>query len=478
MLKSHRIWSASCFIGAVLWALPARADLKADADRLQQAFSAYAASLGPSVQARIERLPPVFAEAGRPVMVKLPDWAVAKQSTLPLALGAEKDNKNTPSDCMTVVVLGPRTGEFSADIDDSGSGEGIFLRRMERKSASAANPVQMFGHPGTEMRNGEENPPWIKSSGGALRYVRCGKAREQAKYMMLELVSSRAVLETLVITGVSDSPPVEQILPERAFGPLIPREGAGRPVEPGPLLERLARAEKRARADGARHVERLFSRASLMGAGEFLLRLPEGCHRLEVMAEVPNFIPRRATDVDAEARLADGGALLARDRADSPDARLDFCLGEPSAVEVPFVGAAGPVSVFISDASWPIPDTIPSYWGPRARAAFAYAVRRRNAPVPAGPPVMESLGVQGETLVAAEVFPGRCYLAVVGLVRGEARGLRLSVDLSGRVYKDETRDRIDGVAVAFCAENESSVPLRVSARGNSSWWALSLWQMN
>lgn len=109
---------------------------------------------------------------------------------------------------------------------------------------------------------------------------------------------------------------------------------------------------------------------------------------------------------------------------------------------------------------------------------MAFALRRRNAPVPTQSAVMESLGVQGETMIPLQVLPGRCYLVAAGIVRGEPRGLRLSAELSGRVHKDEARDRMEGVALAFCAQSETSVPIRVSARGSSPWWALRVWPMD
>ena len=44
------------------------------------------------------------------------------------------------------------------------------------------------------------------------------------------------------------------------------------------------------------------TRASPAGLGRVALKLGEGCHRLDLMAEVPSVVPRRATDLDAEAQ--------------------------------------------------------------------------------------------------------------------------------------------------------------------------------
>ena len=60
------------------------------------------------------------------------------------------------------------------------------------------------------------------------------------------------------------------------------------------------------------------------------LDLEPGCHRLEIFApDVRNAHGprRRRLDVDAEIRNEDE-ELLARDRTEAPDARLETCVGE------------------------------------------------------------------------------------------------------------------------------------------------------
>jgi hypothetical protein len=195
-----------------------------------------------------------------------------------------------------------------------------------------------------------------------------------------------------------------------------------------------------------------------------------------VLAEVPAVFPHRATDVDAEARDA-AGRLLARDRADVPDARLDFCLGEAGVVTVPFMGAAGAVAVTVSDARWPLPAHLPEGFGVRARAGFAAALFRRHAPAPLGAPIFETLGVQGPTAVALAIEPERCYLAAMALVRGEARSMRLSALVGDHVTRDDTAERLEGVALSFCAEGGTVAHFDADVRGNAPWWALVVWPM-
>ena len=143
------------------------------------------------------------------------------------------------------------------------------------------------------------------------------------------------------------------------------------------------------------------------------------------MAEVPTTLPRRVTDIDAEVRDGESSRLLARDRADAADARLDFCLGIPSPVEVSFIGASRAVQVTALTSSWPISDAVPLRWGPRARAGMAWALSRRRAPVDAGRLLLQTLGVQGTTTVPLSVEPGNCTWRG-GPGAGRGRGLRMT----------------------------------------------------
>ena len=304
---------------------------------------------------------------------------------------------------------------------------------------------------------------------------RCGAARAEIRRVNVELASARAAVEIVVARSATPPAPISEALPERVAGPMAPRDAPIGPIEPGPLPDRLARAERRARDDGAEQVTRASMRSSIVGNGEFDVSLVAGCHRLEVMAEIPKNIPRRATDLDAEARTQDGH-VLARDRAEAPDVRLDLCVGEATLVEVPFIGASGAVTVTLSDARWPIPAQVPSTFGARAQAGMFGALLLRRAPLPEKPEIRAALGVQGVSPMGVEIEPGRCYLAALGVVRGEARFIRLSARLGDRVARDEAQGR-DGVALAFCAEDEATATLEVDARGNGAWWALEVWPL-
>jgi hypothetical protein len=102
---------------------------------------------------------------------------------------------------------------------------------------------------------------------------------------------------------------------------------------------------------------------------------------------------------------------------------------------------------------------------------------KRHAPAPAEDALFESVGVQGVTQVPIAVEPGRCYLAAVALIRGDARAIRMSATLGDRTPHDEALERPEGAAIAFCAGTERSAVIDVDVRGNAPWWALSVWGM-
>ncbi|WP_438014537.1 hypothetical protein WMF18_27025 [Sorangium sp. So ce315] len=449
---------------------PARADLSDDAARVARMWSLSGA--------RVARRPPLFVEHGRSRLIAItppPSGAAVAPGAAGAAVapgagggdgasrgpGAAGAGRAKAEECLTVAFLAPRIVEFTVEPepapDDASAIEGLVHRLRGRD-------------PDDERR--------VHSAAGAAMITRCGPARDELRRVTVGMLSPRGALE--VVVAASDGAPerVQSILPERAFGPVAPRGDPGRPAEPGPLDARVVRAARRARADGALRVAPTEMRASVVGTGQFSVKLSEGCHRIDLMAEVPRATVRRATDIDAEAREAGSGRLLDRDRSDAPDARLDFCLGAPGVVEVPFLGAAGPVKVVLSDAQWPLPAYVPGHFGARARGNLAAALHRRHAPAPRAQPIAEAVGMQGDTLVPVQVEPGRCYFAAAALVRGEVRALRISAELGDRAARDDAGERSEGAGVAFCSELEESAAVRVVARGNSPVWVLAVWPMD
>lgn len=429
-------------LGLFTIATPARADLDGDADRLAASWTARGAT--------VERISPVFLERGRARVVDL-------------------DRRGAPakaegSGCVTVVILAVRTTELLAEEGDAGG-----RKSLDPAGAPLVPLVPLSPHAEEDHRT--------RSAGGAAVISRCGATSFELKRITVEVTSPRAAVEILVARSPAALGEISEALPERAAGLLAPRGDPGGPIEPGPIAERIARAERRARAEGAARVVKTLTRAGASGTGRIQLKLVEGCHRLDLMAEVPGVVPRRATDLDAEAHVQEGGRLLARDRADVPDARLDFCLGEQTVVDVAFVGASGAAPVTVSDAQWTTPRTVPVRWGPRARAGFAGALNKRHAPAPASDPSFETIGIQGVTSVPLSLTPGECYLASVALIRGDARAIRMAATVGDRAPHDEALDRPEGAAIAFCAGTSRSAVIDVDVRGNGPWWALSVWGM-
>ncbi len=417
---------ALAVLAVVAASRPARADLGEDAARVARIWAERGA--------KVERLPPIFAERGHP-----------RRLTLPTLVPGDPG-------CLTLALLAVRTAELTVDPAPAG--------------ATTPSPASPEAGEGSRRR----------SAGGVATIARCGAARAQIGQVVVELSSARAAVE--LILARSDGPVAApgEILPERATGPVAPRGDTGGPMEPGPIAERVGRAERRARADGAAEVTRSVVRASANGAGQAELPLEAGCHRLDVMAEVPSVFPHRATDVDADARDATG-KILARDRADVPDARLDFCLGVAAPVTVPFTGAAGAVPVTFSDARWPLPGHLPARWGSRARGGFAAALFRHRVPDPQGDPILVSLGAPGTTVVSLAIPPGRCYLASLAVIHGDARSIRLTATLGDHVARDDATGWTEGAALSFCAESEAVARFDAEVRGTGVWWALAVWPM-
>lgn len=427
----------------LLASAPARADLIGDAERLVERWSAKAGTT-------VDRRPPLFLERGGATPVRLSDTGKAAASK--------------PAACTTVVLLAPRTSDIAFLTDGTG----------ERAPPPASLPL---GHPAIP----QDETGVIRSRGGVATLSRCGKQQAahplETEGLLVQSLSQRTAVEVLVVRSQAPIEAADAILPERAVGPSAPRGDAGRPLDPGPIADRLARVDRRSREAGAERVARVAMRASAAGGGTFVVKLGEGCHTLDVLADVPPS-PQRGTDVDAEARAGEGGRLLGRDRGEAPDAHLDFCLGEPTEVEVGFIGASGAVDVSLVDAVWSLPPGIPSGWGPEVRGDIAAALRRRHAPGLPPEPIATVMGVQGETLVPIAVEPGECYVAVAALVRGEGRAMRLAVEIGDRAPRDEIVDRAEAAQVAFCATTEDRAALRVGARGAQPWWLGMVWRVS
>jgi hypothetical protein len=312
-----------------------------------------------------------------------------------------------------------------------------------------------------------------ESRAGLARVDVCNGAGVSA--VAVSMSSARGTVEVLSAQHRGPLASVGTVVPERAVGPVAPRAEVGSALALAPVSERMARAEEVARGEGADVAVRFQAPPGARGAAAMVLKLPEGCHRVGV------FAPARQgadIDVDAEARLVGQQTPLARDRSHAPDARLDFCLGETSAVELHYAGAVPGVAAHVMAARWPLPEGLPRQWGATATAGLAWALQRRRLPALTSRPEGQWVGVPGVSYVPVPVVPGACYVAAMGVARGEAVIGRLSARVGGVLRYDDANDGPKSAAVSFCAPAESEIAkLQIELRAATAWWVLALWQV-
>jgi hypothetical protein len=316
------------------------------------------------------------------------------------------------------------------------------------------------------------------STAGVLELRRCDTRRPAVRHVVVTAEAGRGTVE--VIVGHSDRPlpSLASIVPERTGGVLPPPPEAGSLPPLVPHDKRADAAEVRARRDGANVRERTRVRSGDDGGGEEELDLDEGCHRIEVFGrELARERPGRRFRLDIDAELRDGEHLLARDRTEAPDARLETCVGSPTRVSLSFAGSPPHSEVLVTRGTWPLPARLPPLWGPATRSKMARVMFLRHVAVPADDPVYLVQGATGTTPVPLSVEPGACYVAVVGLARGHARQLQLRALVGARESTDERGAAEEAALSAFCVRAHESVRLEVLARGTGVSWGLALFRV-
>jgi hypothetical protein len=398
----------------------ARADLRSDAEELARQWAARGQ--------KTIRLPPIFLEHGRPRAVRIPEAALDRG----------------PS-CTTIALLTGRSTDFVVRIDPLASpkhrGVGGHLER---------------------------------SIAGAVLLSQCGAARDAFLRLAIELRVARSAVETVIAIGDGPAIPIADALPERASGPIAPLADPGPRSPLEPLAIRARHAEQRVKNTGPTSTHTQVFSAEPDGTGREVVRLEEGCHRIELFAEL---LGRSPIDLDAELREAATERLLARDRSDSSDVRLDFCSGSTTAADLLFAGAPGPVPVLLMDSLYALPKGVPTMWGARARGGLAAALwRRKMAPVDTDP-IEQRLGVAGLTSMAITIEPGNCYTMALAAMRGDPRSLTLSARVDTRVTFDSSAGVLDGSALAFCSAGAEKAYVEAEVRGSAVAWVLAVWQL-
>ena len=404
---------------------------RADGETLRQAADRVAEEWR-SAGAIVERLPARFLFDGQSATVRV------------------EPPQSTPQTCATVALLGARGVSFHAKV--AGVEDDPLNDDPTTRAASVA---------------------------GVLEMAACGAQAQALERLRVTFDAGRGAVETVFARSAAPLPSLKTVLPERTGGVLPPSPDAGpAPVLP-PAIKRAETAEARAKGDGATLAPRFTWTVRGDGSGDSRLELQAGCHRIEVFApdvRAAHATHRRRLDVDAEIRDAEDEPI-ARDRTDNADARVEACVGEATASTVIFAGAPPSSEVVVTHGWWPIPEHLPTLWGPQARARMARALLARRAHPPPEDAVALFVGPWGATPVVTSVEPGACYLAVAAVTQGHSRGLGLRVVVGGRDARAERTLEDDAGAVAFCAGDEARARFEVEARPIGVAWGLALFRV-
>lgn len=318
------------------------------------------------------------------------------------------------------------------------------------------------------------------SVAGVLELRRCGSDRP-VRNLVVTSDAGRGALEIIVAHAPSALPALTTVVPERTGGPLPPIPDTGSlPVLP-PQEKRADIAEARAKHEGAKIEKRGSLKAGDDGGGEDEVVLEPGCHRVELFARDPRMDRagrRFRLDVDAELRdPTNSDRVLARDRTEAPDARLEACVGKTTHTTLVFAGAIPNGDVTTTLATWALPEHLPSMWGPIARSKMARVMFTRHIASPAEEPIYLAQGSSGTTPVPLSVEVGGCYMAVVALTHGHARALQIRTVIGTRESTDERGVAEEAALSSFCVNAQEDAHLEVHARGTAIGWGLALYRM-
>lgn len=317
------------------------------------------------------------------------------------------------------------------------------------------------------------------SLAGVVELRRCGSSRA-VRHVVVTSDAGRGALEVVVARAPSALPSLASVVPERTGGALPPVPEAGALPALPPPEKRAELAEGRAKREGARIDPRTPLHAGDDGGGEAELQLDAGCHRVELFARDPRADRagrRFRLDLDAELRDPGGERVLARDRTEAPDARLEACVGRTTRVNVVFAGAPPNGEVTTTTASWPLPQRLPSLWGPVTRSKMARVMFTRHIAVPAEDPVFLGQGSSGTTPFPIPVETGGCYFAVVALTHGHARSFQIRTMVGARESTDERGAAEEAAMSAFCVAAHETARVEVHARGTGVGWGLAVFRV-
>lgn len=413
-------WGGWAFWLATTSVVPcaAQGDVRELAERVQRVWS------GPGTT--VVRLPARFVFEDESVVLPMPQLV--------------------PGRCTAIAVVGPRGMSFHVRAGGGSQDDPLDLR-IERASSVA----------------------------GVAQLVRCAAGGDFSR-LRITSDAGRGALEIVVARAPELVHDLTLALLERS-GPVGPS-----PAEPGgpapvlPPARRADDAEARAHAEHAQIVERTIGQAGDDGTDAWPVVLTTGCHRFEMFGAEHAGQRRGRFDLDAELREDESEDALAKDRSEAADVHLESCVGEPTAAHLIIAGAGQGGSVSVVHAVWPLPASLPSTWGPVARARMAHALTARHALAPPEPAVEVAQGVAGNTPIPLSLLPGSCYVAIVVMARGVSRGIGLRAVLGGREIADDRGPTDVAGLVTFCANEHAKARVDVEARGTGVAWGLAVFR--
>lgn len=210
----------------------------------------------------------------------------------------------------------------------------------------------------------------------------------------------------------------------------------------------------------------------------FRLPLEPGCYLAEVAAQGPRTGARY--DLDAEARALgeslpksdeddssadsddDNTRVLAIDRSSAAQASLEFCVVNPSDVEIRVRGSAGAAQTRLSIAAFSFQLEVPRQLGAAVKAAVERAWRARGGTLAAPSLRHAEFFAAGVVRRRFSRRPGSCHIAFATALDGTPRTLSLGVGN----HRDEVRQSDVAASVAFCMGNDGSFDVEVESRGS------------
>ena len=404
--------------------------------------------------------PPARADAREVAARVLEQWTVAgaRTSAVPARFMFDDETILVPippeadgdgDGCTQIAVIGARGLSFRARLSDA--------------------PMDPLLPPEPTAR--------ASSAAGVLELRRCERGRPAVRHIVVTAEAGRGAVDVVVGRSERPLPPLATLIPERTGGVLPPPPEAGTLPPLVAQDKRADAAEIRARREGADVRERARVRAADDGSGEEELELDAGCHRIEVFGrELSRERPGRRFRLDVDAELRDGDQLLARDRTEAPDARLETCLGATTRLSLVYAGRSALPPRCRDARDLAVARAAPADWGPVARSKMARVMFLRHVAVPADDPVYLAQGATGRRRFRSPSRPARAtsrwWASPADTLVSSS-----SARVGARESTDERGAAEEAALTAFCVRAHESARLEVLARGTGVSWGLALFRV-